>query len=212
MLSAIARFPESLLREQGISLAPVHTKAASFCGYYPRTSFKPYSSLPLTPDTWDKYPRSPCPDAEETHVSYFRQPFHHAPSYESHQRHSGISIMLTLKPPLATLQLFPLFWLPYTQVTAYVKQGTDPPTPALAQQFSPHKAATGSPRDEGWAAAGAVVCDLEDSLEIAASHSAHFSLVKHKCWRSGTILNQSNTISSTMLGYPWFRAKALLHT
>lgn len=141
MLSAVAWLPESLLREKGISLAQVYIKAASFCGFYPITYFRPYSSLSLTPDTQGKYPGSPCPDAtnrlwwcRRNPRQLFQSVLSLPTSKKSHQKHSGISLMLPLKPPLSTLQLSLLFWLPPTYVTADVKLGMDPSTPALAQQ------------------------------------------------------------------------------
>jgi len=96
------------------------SSAASFGGFYPRASFRPCSSLLLTPDT-RQTPRSPCPDdtnrlwwcrAKPT-MAISDGPFITHPRM-SEKRHSGISLMLTLKPPLSTLQLFPLFWLPPT--------------------------------------------------------------------------------------------------
>lgn len=70
-------------------------------------------------------------DADKAHVGSSRQSFHHALPYESHQRHSGIPLMLILKLPLAILQLFHLFQLP-THRTLYANQRTDL-MPALAQ-------------------------------------------------------------------------------
>lgn len=217
MLRAVARFPESLLGEQGISLAQVYIKATSLCGFYSRT-FRPSSSLPLTPATWGKYPgvhalmlQTDCDDAEETRIVYFRQSFHHALSYKSHQRHSGISVLLTFKPPLATLQLFPLLRLLYTSMLnrwwTLLQQ-------LLLSNPLLHKVASGCPRDEGWAASGAVVGDLEDiqknlqqlhPMPILASQS----ISAEDQGLSLTFI--MGTISNTMVGYAWCRAKALLH-
>lgn len=148
--------------------------------------------------TRDKYPRSPCPDATNR-LQWCRG--------------NQCRLFQTVLLPRAVLQVtsealrefshadpqtsighlaaFPsLLAAPHTNHS--LCSTGDGASYTLLSNPSPHKVATGSPGDEGWAAAEAVVCDLEHSWEkpSAASPSAHFSLIKRKHWRSGTILNR----------------------
>lgn len=79
-------------------------------------------------------------------------------------------------------------------LSVYANQRTDLPMPAPAQHPSFHKGAK-VPKRPSVSRAGAVVCNLEDRSEkpSATPPCAHFSiLLKHKHWRSRTILHIYN--------------------